>query len=33
MTKNKTARKRTSRWSARVTRHSDALDLSRGVFT
>ena len=33
MTKTKTARKRTSRWSARVTRHSDALDLSRGVFT
>src|SRR4030088_3499650 len=27
------ARKRTSRWSARVTRRSDALDLSRGVFT
>ena len=33
MTKPKTARKRTSRWSARVTRRSDALDLSRGVFT
>ena len=33
MTKTKTARKRTSRWSARVTRRSDALDLSRGVFT
>ena len=33
MTKTKTARKRTSRWSARVTRQSDALDPSRGVFT
>src|SRR5690348_4275390 len=28
-----TARKGTRRWSARVTRTSDALDLSRGVFT
>jgi len=27
------ARKRGPRWSAAVTRNSDALDLSRGVFT
>lgn len=33
MTQTKPARKRTSRWSARVTRESNALDLSRGVFT
>jgi hypothetical protein len=33
MAQTKPARKRTSRWSARVTRKSDALDLSRGVFT
>src|SRR5258705_11186473 len=33
MTKPKPATKRTSRWSARVTRRSAALDLSRGVFT
>jgi Protein of unknown function (DUF3175) len=33
MTQTKPARKGTSRWSARVTRESDALDLSRGVFT
>src|ERR1700716_4371708 len=33
MAQTKTTRKRTSRWSARVTRKSDALDLSRGVFT
>jgi len=26
------ARKSTRRWSARVTRHSDALDLEHGVF-
>lgn len=31
--RKKTARKGTRRWSARVTRTSDALDLSRGVFT
>ena len=29
----KAARKRTGRWSTRVTHESDALDLSRGVFT
>ncbi len=29
----KTRRKATRRWSAHVTRTSDALDLSRGVFT
>ena len=29
----KTPRKTTRRWSARVTRTSDALDLSGGVFT
>ena len=33
MTQTKPARKPTSRWSARVRRESDALDLSRGVFT
>lgn len=31
--RKKTARKTTRRWSARVTRTSDALELSRGVFT
>jgi uncharacterized protein DUF3175 len=31
--RKKTARKGTRRWSARVTRTSDALDLSGGVFT
>jgi hypothetical protein len=33
MPQRKTARKPTRRWSARVTRTSDALDLKRGVFT
>jgi uncharacterized protein DUF3175 len=33
MTQRKTVRKPTRRWSARVTRNSDALDLARGVFT
>jgi Protein of unknown function (DUF3175) len=32
-TTRKSARKPTRRWSARVTRESDALDLDRGVFT
>jgi hypothetical protein len=32
-TRGKSARKSTGRWSARVTRTSDALDLDRGVFT
>lgn len=31
--RKKTARKATRRWSARVTRTSDALELARGVFT
>jgi uncharacterized protein DUF3175 len=31
--RKKTTRKTTRRWSARVTRTSDALELSRGVFT
>jgi hypothetical protein len=32
--RRKTAgRKATSRWSARVTKHSDALDLKKSVFT
>jgi hypothetical protein len=31
--RKKTARKTPRRWSARVTRTSDALELSRGVFT
>jgi len=26
-------RKKTKRWSAQVTRHSNALDLEKGVFT
>jgi hypothetical protein len=33
MTRTRTAGKPKSRWSARVTRESNALDLSRGVFT
>ncbi|HEY2135931.1 MAG TPA: DUF3175 domain-containing protein [Xanthobacteraceae bacterium] len=33
MPQPRTARKRTVRWSGRVTRESDALDLSPGVFT
>jgi hypothetical protein len=33
MPQRKTARKPTRRWSARVTRTSDALDLEGGVFT
>jgi hypothetical protein len=32
-TRKSTARKSSSRWSARVTRESDALDLKKGVFT
>ena len=31
--RRRTARKSGRRWSAAVTRNSDALDLSRGVFT
>ncbi len=33
MTQRKPVRKQTRRWSAAVTRGSDALDLDRGVFT
>lgn len=32
-TKKKTKKKTTRRWSKRVTEHSDALDLKKGVFT
>lgn len=31
--KKKTKKKTTRRWSKRVTEHSDALDLKKGVFT
>jgi hypothetical protein len=33
MAKKSMAKKSTRRWSASVTKHSDALDLRRGVFT
>ena len=33
MAKSKAARKKTNRWSQRVTRTSDALDLDKGVFS
>jgi hypothetical protein len=33
MAKKSMAKKSTRRWSAGVTKHSDALDLRRGVFT